>query len=113
MRSLNEWLHLCKRHSNDYGDSGLRWQPESGLAKRPPPRRPNAQISPSSLAEVPARLAVAAPVLRKYPRSDIAVKRGMRPVSHACDKSMPDRVDVAILDMARVVRQDYGDSALN
>ena len=57
----------------------------------------------SSFAEITARSAVAGPILRKYSRAYIATKRRIRPVAHACDVAVFDRVDVAIFDMPHVV----------
>jgi hypothetical protein len=55
------------------------------------------------LAEIAARLAVAGPILGKYSRADIAMKRGIRPVAHTRDKLVFEPIDVAIFDVARIV----------
>jgi hypothetical protein len=61
--------------------------------------------APSSpLAEITTRFDIASPIFRKRSRAHIAMKRGIRPIAHARDEAVLERIDMAILDVACVIR---------
>ena len=49
------------------------------------------------------RFDIAAPIDRKHPRAQVAMKRRIRPVAHARDQAVLERIDVAIFDMACII----------
>jgi hypothetical protein len=65
---------------------------------------PNAAATLSSFTEVVVvRFNMAAPIERKQSRVYIAMKRRTRPVTHACDEAVLERVDITIFDVARII----------
>jgi len=58
-------------------------------------------VSPiPALTKLTDRFDIAAPIDRKHPRAHVAMKRWLRPVAHALDQAVLERIDVAIFDMA-------------
>jgi hypothetical protein len=56
-----------------------------------------------SLAEITACFTITCPIKREYSCANVAMKRGVRPIAYARDETVLERVDIAILDVARVV----------
>jgi hypothetical protein len=56
-----------------------------------------------SLAEITACLAITCPIKRKYSCTNVSMKRGVRPIAHTRDETVLERIDITILDVARVV----------
>ena len=54
----------------------------------------------NTLAEAAICRDVARPIFRKQLRPHVAVERRMRPIAHAGDQAVLDRIDVTILDVA-------------
>jgi len=58
----------------------------------------------TTLAKFARHTVVTGPILRKKARPHIAVERRIRPIAHTLHERVLDGVDVAILDVPRIIR---------
>jgi hypothetical protein len=60
-------------------------------------------VRSSAAAEITRRFDIVGPIFREESRAHVSMDPGIRPIVDPGDQMMPDRIDMAMFDMACVV----------